>query len=368
MSDILLIPAKRKLSKSQAAFNTLVKRIDKRKKEIEQSTSFLRMFYNRKTAVLKPAMEERLQWQVKYITLLDTAFEKEKFNKKDKEKLANIILNMCNMYDPLEMPNPFLEQIISKYESFLFQLLSPDERKMTKDLFSGMMRDFGFDVDLNEENAFDFKNFKEKFRADFRQKMHDEASENAFNRKNKHVGGFTAKSKALAEQLNKSWKKIYVSLAKALHPDTETDAQKKAEKEAAFKDVTVAYENNNFHQLLQLHIQHTLQNGDPEYFDDEQLLKQYLSILKKQDAELKQQLNLVLDEVFSNDLDEYNIKAGESSIIPLLKKQKKIIEKETEKLKRETELFSDPEFLKKEIKRIKLEDLQPQFDEDSLPF
>jgi len=88
----------------------------------------------------------------------------------------------------------------------------------------------------------------------------------------------------------KSIRSIYLSLAKILHPDTETDEVLKAEKEEYMKQVTAAYNNKNLPELLELEIRWVNKHENLLSQTPEETLKLYNELLKEQVRNLEEEL------------------------------------------------------------------------------
>lgn len=370
MSEILLIKKEKKLSKAQESFNKLIKRIESKTKQVEIIEGNLRKYFNKRNRELSAIAAERMNCQVKYVLFLDEVYEKQKLSKKEKESLAEMIVSLSLAYDEEEPQHPELLRIISKYNQLKFAQLDKSTLEMSKPFIEQMMKEeFGIDLDLSDTGEFDYETLQQKFAsmmADARQEQMDNDSS---RRKNKHEAGSTARSKAMAEQLNQSWKKIYLSLVKKLHPDTEMNEKLKAGKDAALKEVTVAYENNNFYKLLELQIKH-LEQTDLLHTTDDKILKEYLRILKKQEEEIQGKLNETHYFLFSRHLSPLSDKRNADPYIAMrVIREKKEMEEQIEGLKDELLIFSDIKQLKKELKSIKTTHLQNgTFDEDDLFF
>ena len=64
-----------------------------------------------------------------------------------------------------------------------------------------------------------------------------------------------AKEKAAADLKAKSVRSIYISLAKLVHPDTETDELQRAVKEEEMKKLSAAYEAKDLPTLLRMEME-----------------------------------------------------------------------------------------------------------------
>lgn len=369
MSEILLIKKDKKLSKAQESFNRLIKRIEAKTKQIEALEVYLKKYFTKRNLELSVVAGERMDWQVKYVLFLDEVFEKNKFTKKEKEKLTQIIINLCLPYNEDEQQHPELLRIASKYSKYQFAQLDKGSMEMTKPFIAQMMKEeFGIDIDLSDTDEFDFETLQQKFDSKMEDARREQMDNDSAKRKNKHIGGYTAKSKAMAEQLNKSWKKIYLSLVKKLHPDTELDEKLKAGKDAALKEVIAAYEANNFYKLLELQIKH-LENTDLLHTEDDTVLNEYLRILKKQQGDLQEKLNGIQYLMFNKQLTFTDKGDADTYISMHIKRERKIIESEIEGIKSEIITFRNIDKLKNELNSINSMGMQNNsFDDDDLFF
>ncbi|MDI9365579.1 MAG: hypothetical protein QM541_11560 [Flavobacterium sp.] len=164
-----------------------------------------------------------------------------------------------------------------------------------------------------------------------------------------------------ADKMNKSWKSIYLNLVKKFHPDTEPDELKKSEMGIILKEITTAYDDNNFYKLLELDIKYASQTGIEA--KDDSVVSEYVKILNKQESEIKDKLSQLknyikhyrLNFLKNKEVDGYiDIKIAELVIE---------MKKEIARLGYENLKFSDIKFLKKEIKKLSLDDLEPDFDD-----
>ncbi len=96
-----------------------------------------------------------------------------------------------------------------------------------------------------------------------------------------------ARQKAAQELEKKTIRSLYLSLAKALHPDAEPDPGAKLEKESLMKEVISAYEGGDLHSLLKLEAQWLNRETSRLQELSEDKLALYLSALKAQVTQLK---------------------------------------------------------------------------------
>lgn len=95
------------------------------------------------------------------------------------------------------------------------------------------------------------------------------------------------------ELTQRSMRGIFLSLAKALHPDIITDPEEKAVKEELMKKVTAAYAAKDLSTLLKLEMEWVRSESKAlDMLPDDQL-RLYISSLKEQVAALQQELHVL---------------------------------------------------------------------------
>jgi len=374
MKEVLQIKTTKKLTKQQESFNKLVKQIEKRSDELVYLEDGLKKFTISKQQILGEILIEQLNTKLKYAQVLDEMFENNKFTKKEKEKLIQIILNVSNpIYPDFKEIDDKLTDIYDKYNRMKVSNVSKEDMEYDMSLMQMMFKEMGFDIDFSGIDGFSMKDMKEKVMEQMKAKLNegkqDEEDEAKYQRKNKHSSGLSDKAKENAQKLNKSWKQIYLSLVKHLHPDTEKDETLKLEKEAVLKEVTTAYDENNFFKLLHLQIKYTNSTDLLEKADDK-TLQEFVKILKQQSAEIGCKIEDVKDALIHNNADFIIQRGGIQLIEQKLKQQRKEIEIDIELIKNETIYFSDIKVLKQELKKVSLNDLDSSygFDDFDLPF
>lgn len=367
MSDILLITKKEGLTKLQIAFNKLVKSIETKNQQLVLLETNIKKYNTKKNGALSDLQQQYVNTKLTYAKTLDNAFENNKFSKKDAEKLAQIIINICSLRDEYYVDtaeNDELAAIIEKYQKYQTQHLSSQDQALAKDMMQMMMKEqFGFEVDLSDVENSDFDTMKERFNAAFEDSQTHRSNNSSGERKNKHLpDNNSEKAKLAADKLNKSWKSIYLNLVKKFHPDTEQDEAKKIEMDAVLKEVTTAYDSNNFYKLLELDIKYASKTSFES--KDDSIVSEYVKILKKQEFEIKDKLYQLNNYIESYNLNFLKSKLIDGYINANLMRLTFDIKNEIERLQYETVEFSDINFLKKEIKKVKLEDLEPNFFDD----
>jgi len=371
MKEVLQIKTAKKLTKQQENFNKLVKQIEKRTTELTYLEDGFKKYQVSKQAILGNILTEKARAKLNYALVLDEVFENNKFTKKEKEKLIQIIKNVSAPIYPDEKEiDDKMTELFDKYNKMEQTKVSKEDLEHDKAMLEMLLKEMGVDIDLSDVDGFSMKDLKEKVMEQLNKERSEgkteEDHEANYQRKNKHSSGLSEKAKETAQKLNKSWKQIYFTLVKHLHPDTETDEALKLEKEAVLKEVTTAYDENNFFKLLQLQIKYTNSTDLLDKADDT-TLQEFVKILKQQSAELYEKIEIIKEAIYNNDVDFLLEKDGVDFIEYKLKKERRALEIEIEEINKEAILYKDVQFLKQELKTISLADLDPTSDFD-LPF
>jgi hypothetical protein len=275
------------LSKLQKQFNANVKKINDLKQRLEEEGNQLKTIMTRIQAEIIPLERRHNEKIVELVRVFDRHHEDSFFKKKEKEKIADFILNHTE--DLIRAGFEELKEVHDKYADETFDEMDAEAEDMTANMMKDMMGSmFGIDF---EEDA-DVSN-PQKMQEYIAQKMEEKEAEAEAKKANKKK---TAKQiekeekiKLEANNISKAARSIYTDLVKAFHPDRERDEEERLRKTEIMKQVTQAYEKDDLFELLRLKIE--LQGSDIESLTmaDEQL-KYYNKILKEQVNELEESL------------------------------------------------------------------------------
>jgi len=273
------------LNKHEAEFNKKIKRVESLKAEIDKIKADIENARSRIFSDLFPLMAVVKEKQIKYIFLLDTAYESGFFKKKDTETLMEHIIELCdhvlskdaNENDDQASEESKIQQIKDKYDSLLY---TEDEKEQldsnAKEMLSKML---GIDLD----DVAEMENNPEAFFEKKQQKMEEQQAGRKKTKKQiEKEQKFDEEKKVLAKDI----RTIYTSLAKELHPDLEKDEEERLRKTEMMKRVTVAYENNDLFELLRLQLEYQIEHERIEGLLEDQV-KRYNQLLQTQIQELE---------------------------------------------------------------------------------
>ncbi|TXK27891.1 J domain-containing protein [Pontibacter qinzhouensis] len=340
------------LSKLQRQFNLKIKRINKLKSELQQRKEATAMLQARVQKELHPLLAQTVELRVKIVKQLDQAYDFPSLRKKEREKLAvfieDLAYNLIEKYGREE-----LIEIHDKYAPVTHAeaVMEAEEEanSMAQDLFRSV---FGVEVEPDDLNDI------EKMKAKLDQKMQEQEEQYA-NRNQKK--GPKKKTKAQQEKeeamkaemqnISKASRRIYTELVKQLHPDKEQDEAARAWKEEVMKEVTLAYNNDDFFELLRLQMEFLQDKSKALEELPEDQLKYYVKLLDDQVHELQLESAQL---TYGPEAHLYHQFGGTPKATEQkFRRQKNALREEIQELQHELNGFTDPDIVKHLIKSLK---------------
>lgn len=285
---------KKTLSKTQQAFNRLVKKVETLRKNIQQDTSMLDENLAYYDKYIDPLEDQEVAIRKDLVKILFQFYgDKKTITESDKNCIRSIISTHIKevFYLDKKDPDEEFKIIYKKIEGVGYDEVVQDEFDDMRDEMENMFEKAGIDVDLDgmsaktteEEMARKMKEIQEKLL----QQQEEMNAKQSARKKTKRQLDQEAKERAIQEARNRNIGSIYKQLAKVLHPDLEQDEDKKAEKQELMKLLVGAYEKNDLHTLLQLELQWIYNEENNLETLSEEKLKIYIQVLKDQAQELE---------------------------------------------------------------------------------
>lgn len=286
------------LSKEQQAFNRLTKRIEKLQLQIPEETKKLEELNTLYHKEVFANVLEQGKLKIHICHLLDNKRTTLKLPQLLNQKLNDLLLDLLDDAFGVIEPDDATKELYKKYRRSSYEdELSRQQSEFTEGFADMLYEQYGLKLDpsMFTENP-DFGKIEEELKRQWEQKKR---SKQAKPKTKKQL-----KKEELEQQKealkNKSIRSIYVALAKILHPDTEPDAILKIEKAEMMKLVTIAYENRDLMQLLQLEMQWIKKHDDSLSKMEAATLHVYIQLLNDQVKELEQELVMLhVNPVFS---------------------------------------------------------------------
>ena len=359
---------KKVLSKGQKRFNSLIKRLETKRKLLQRWQETIPVYRQRVLTEYDVLYDEYNEQRAELVRLFDAAYPKKMFTKTDKRKLKHLIRSITEELISYDVEG--MKEIYNKYSKVDFDSIDKeaDEQvgQMMKAMFEEMMGvEIDDDVDVSSP---------EKFQAALQEKLAEQEEQERLaeekRRKRKKSARQLAKEARIEQEeqnISKSIQEVYRKLAASLHPDLETDLEEKERKTKLMQQVNVAYKEKNLLRLLELQLE--LEHIDQEHLNGlaEEKIQHFNKILQNQLKELEEEIHLV----------EYQAKtvSGCMPFAPLKPEQllKKLdddildVKDDVDRIKADIEEFSTATRLKEFLKTYKMPKPQDDvFDLNSL--
>lgn len=240
------------LSPEQVLFNKLLRNIDKEKQKLLSWKDIIPNHQSEYLLNLKPLQEEMNSLKIEFIIMLDQWHQTKKLNKTEKSKINFIITDLLGDVIAIN-GSTNLKDIYNRHTS---RDIDKDIEREKNDFIEMVSTRFGIEL----EDDFDSpQEAAEKAAAKLKEKMrHDDEMREKKRSARKKSTRTIEKEKRLADemmQVSQSIKEVHRKLVLALHPDKESDSEKRERKTLLMQQINTAYKNNDLLKLLELQIE-----------------------------------------------------------------------------------------------------------------
>lgn len=236
---------------------------------------------------IRPLLDEKRSWFKKRLMRLDELADEIGVGKYNREWFDEYMAeeSMALMND-LGTGDVELRGIFQKYSGE-----SPDPDQSELQQVADIVKEtFGFDFDVEEAMKQGMDNYMNSNMEEFRAKIIEKQEKEEQDELDNFDPNATQKQSKEDTLLAQDAKAIYMRLIKKFHPDLEQDELRKLEKTKLVQQVTKAYKDNDFLELLNLQIEHLDEQENEGNALAEDMLKRYNKILKKQLDEIQQEI------------------------------------------------------------------------------
>lgn len=288
---VYIKPGNAPLSKEQQNFNRIVKRIEKLQNQILNETEKLEKLNKLYNIEVYPNVKELGRLKIQLCHLLHQKRQEIKLSAGQNNKLDDLLFDFLEDALSVIEPDEATKELYTRYSNTSYaEELSIQERYMKEGFIDMLYSRFGLKLDpsLLTDNP-DISKIEEELKKQWEQKENGKKAKP----KTKKQLAREELEKQKAALKTKSIRSIYVALAKILHPDTEQNEALKLEKEEMMKKVTVAYENKDLMQLLQLETQWMREHDKNINTLEASTLNAYIHLLTDQAKELETELQML---------------------------------------------------------------------------
>ncbi len=306
---IIITPATEKdLSAAQTEFNRLMKRLETaRIKHTKEQAKLDKMLVSASTQLM-PLIEACHRTNYEIIIEVSEALGTVKLSKKRRDMVENLLSRKAQ--NLLTDPSGLEDKEISEVKDLLDELDPYDpnepftedeaeEFKFLKDMMASAAAKAGLDLDLSDLDAStkpeDFERILQERLLAAAEKQEAEPAKPTRKQTKAQVKK-AAKMKEQDDAKKRDLKSLYKQLAKALHPDLESDPTLKNQKEDWMKRLTTAYADGDLRALLQIEMEWLGEEASNLASASDEKLKVYSAVLKEQIREQKARTEWLADE------------------------------------------------------------------------
>lgn len=276
-----------KRSKTYIKYEKLLADIEKKKQFKLNLQEGLRKAYAKIETELAP-MDHELQLLLRdFLIRLDELATEFGVGKLNKEYLQSYMTNeLQQLLNTFGHQDTVLSALFQKYADVSMDDLANDEDLTEAAKAMGAMLGVEIDVkELLEKGQEEFlEAYKEKFIEHINNNPKDFTDSESTGSSPKSAAGKKAADET--DRIAKDARSIYMRLIKKFHPDLETDEEARSHKTEIIKQVTNAYQENDFLALLKLQITYIDDNETDAASVADDMLKRYVKLLGKQLEEL----------------------------------------------------------------------------------
>lgn len=299
------------LSPAQMQFNKLMKQLETVRVKYHREQNRLDALAAHCAQELLPLVDaiHRVNFQI--VTEGLAAWKTIKLTARRRKALADLLCDKA--YEIIADSSGLTEVEVGQMKHLLEELEDPVSLEETKarqeeefdylrSLMQGVAQRAGVKLDLSD---LDFhgapaefeRKLKERFDAAMREAQPEPSSSQSPSRKpTKAQLEREKKQQEVEEAKKRDLKSLYKQLAKVLHPDLETDPERKLQKEEWMKRLTTAHASGDLRELLSIEMEWLGVEASNLTSATDEKLKVYCTVLKEQIAEMKKQAHFLMDQ------------------------------------------------------------------------
>lgn len=286
------------LSKEEKQFNRLTKQIAELQRRIGERTAELDNLLEIYHARLHPLRKTSAELDLELARIIGTAARTMRFGKNQVERVRYFILDLFeNAFMHIE-PDPDTKAVYDAWSEVSYE----DEIKESLDAMKASLareakETFGVDLDLSgiDLSEFDgspesFARFMDHLAGQMNAQSWEEMPPQRPRRKTAKQLAVEERQRMEAQVTARNIRTMYLSLAKALHPDRAVDDEDRDRRDILMRQVTAAYQDGDMTALLRLEMEWVAkEEGGPRRMPEE-TLRSMIIALKAQAVVLREDL------------------------------------------------------------------------------
>lgn len=314
--------SKANFAKNKTAFRRLTEKVRKLEETIKNNKIKCHNLIQIYDDLLFPQKIKLADITLQLILELADSSNRIQLSNQLKVNLTSLILELFEtVFDYLEVTQE-IENVFDEWSVITYQEYLRIKKKKEQQNLSYYV-DSLFSKSVQNEDENHFSDFQSKIKEGF---LGSDSTKKSKRQKDKEE---RQQIEALIQ--TKTIRSIYISLTKALHPDTELDEELKKEKEELMKMVTSAYEAKDLEALLRLEMEWVIKTNEQIEGLSIEKLNHYLVVLKERVLELEQTKNSIINDSRFKEISTY-LEYEEEQAIELIHEEEKLIQIECNEL------------------------------------
>jgi hypothetical protein len=329
-SDLLVVAREgTALSPAQVEFNKLMKRLENARAKQKRERNRMDDLMKTCVAELLPLLETIHRLNFEMVVLGLEYLKTLKLTARRREALEELLCGKASelVNDSSGLSEAEVEQMRLVVEAMRAGQPEPSEEEQTgafnamRDMMEDIVRQAGIDMDFSDLNMNDDpaemeRKLKAKMDAAIGGSTGQTTSATRRGRKPTKAQIEKEKRQQEAEDAKRrDLKSLYKQLAKVLHPDLETDPERRQHKEEWMKRLTTAHEAGDLRELLCIEMEWLGEESSNLAAATDEKLKVYCAVLKEQIAEVKAQTDGLMFSPEYSALDRF--RHPYTGIVPL---------------------------------------------------
>ncbi len=278
-------PRHQKLTPSQQTFNRLSRRIEQLQRAIQRDTAGLQTLLQAYNARVPAPLRALAEGRIALAKALGDSTKAIKYGKRQAQQVRDAILILCDQaFAEVEADEP-TQAFYDAWSDTSYQEELQSQQQAMKEMLSQTAKQaFGVEIDFSEmgDTPEEMAQFAKRMESRFLDGAGPAQPRPSGRKKTRKQLEKEERQLQREQQQLKSIRSLYLSLAKALHPDTETDPARKADKEALMKEVTSAYAARDLATLLKLELAWVAGESHNLAALSDEKLKLYIASLREQ--------------------------------------------------------------------------------------
>lgn len=362
--DVALANRSHGASRAHTQFHNLIRKIDRQKQLLQLWGETVPLYHGKLAAEYEPLQQAYHAHRAELVRLFDHAAGQPEFRKRDREKLAHLIVDIAG--DLIAQHACVdLKPIYDRHAENDFDTEAAADAARAAALMQSIL---GIDFEAHEDVSSPEK-LARAAAEKLRRAQQDEEERRERNRERKASRPKTARQlekeavqQAAAREAGKSIQEIYRKLVTVMHPDREPDPTERERKTGLMQRVNAVYQKKDLPALLELQL--ALEQIDPSHLAglSEERIKRYNKILREQSAQLARELEQVEGEL--------SIQAGlgplgklaPQELLDRLSYEIKQLKRDIRSIRADLELFRDPAALKAWLRAFRIPRRRPAED------